>query len=158
MSVIDEDSFPALSGKFVSKLRTHIHSASKVWSNDLKLLLAQENSAEVKTYAGRRYFSPPPGISPALQRSSEECYRYLSRNIIVSGPLSAVGGVPHIRASQMALGQLIRSYESTTLYDFSLGAMLFYSPMGNSHCVFFLSLKGTIQHHLWLGHMPDIYA
>ena len=154
MSAIDEDAFPALSEKFVPMLCTRLHSAPKVWSNDLKLLPAQENTAEVKTYAGRRYFFPLPRISPELQRFSDEWYRYLSRNIKVSEPLTALGGVPHIRASQMALGQFIRSYESPALYDFFTRCNTFYSPM-RAHFAYFLSLIGTWQQHLWLGHMPD---
>ena len=139
MSVIGEDSFSEISDKFVSMLCTHLHSASEIWSGGLKLLLSHDNSPHVKTYAARRYFFPLPMISDAIQSFSDERYRYLSRTVAVSEPLSAMGGVPHIRASQMAIGQLIRSYESATLYDLSIGGPTFIHRMGPFFLTFFVA-------------------
>ena len=84
-------------------------------------------------------------IYDALRSFSEERYRYISRNGAVSERLSAVGGVPHIRASQMAIAQLIRSYESSTLYDLSLGDPTF-MHLWALCALRFCRLSGTIQH------------
>ena len=109
MTIIDDDSFVDLSGKFVSKLRTHLHSSAKAWANDLKALLAGESGSGTRTYAGRRYFFPLPKIPAVLQNFAGELYRYLSRNSPVTEPFNAMEGLPDVRSTEMARGQLIRS-------------------------------------------------
>ena len=151
MSIIGGDSFSELSVKFVSKLRAHIRSDSRIWPTDLELLLSRGNSSRVKTYAGRRCFPHFRGYMMRLEdflTSAIDTFLELYQYLTPSAPWKESLISDHAEWPFPKLFVVVNLPRA--LYYLPLGDPTFIPRMGPL-CLTFLSLT---RHHTTSGKGP----